>query len=431
MSRFLLYVPVAVVVSVLMLSGYANRTVIFGGAKRQKRLQTVGHTNQHRDEIEYFDKFLISSSIYFGRISNAKLSLVELVGLSLLLNRTLVVPKLEECGADGVEAGFDTLFDPTGWSRASVISAGSFDFARVCGDSAVFVGSGSFPGHPMPSNIDGVSIQAHNPADLLLPRIKVLSGPESSGGAVNAEPFVTYFSKGLQNDVRNYMKEPLLPDKLLSRNEKCVVLGRNFLSVNWARMPSQFKEANNGLLPHASIRADVDAWMMRNALAPTSFAGPSSSSASAATAAVSLPGGRGAAPGQFLGIHLRMKDFLSDAGHRSFGARCNDNPNLLVDAVKGIMDKNPSIKSIVLASDDYGEPCAVKLRKSFENVVLLRDASVFKSTSCKAALFDQEILGSSAWFMGDCKSSFSQAIHQIRSLRKGADPKTTTWLCDG
>ena len=43
------------------------------------------------------DRYIISSAVYYGRISNAKISISEVIGLALALNRTAVIPKLEEC----------------------------------------------------------------------------------------------------------------------------------------------------------------------------------------------------------------------------------------------------------------------------------------------------------------------------------------------
>jgi hypothetical protein len=102
-------------------------------------------------------------------------------------------------------------------------------------------------------------------------------------------------------------------------------------------------------------------------------------------------------------------------------------------------------QAVVLASDDYGAPCLSQLRAVMKGVarkswaqgrnklanlelILLRDASRFEARSCKAALFDHEVLGASAAFIGDGKSSFSQTVHQIRTLRYGRAVASTVWV---
>jgi hypothetical protein len=82
----------------------------------------------------------------------------------------------------------------------------------------------------------------------------------------------------------------------------------------------------------------------------------------------------------------------------------------------------------VLATDDYGSACAAAVRRVFPGAIMLRDASRFSALSCRAALVDQEVLARSAFFIGDSRSSFSQAVHQIRTLRHMRNASTTLWL---
>jgi hypothetical protein len=369
------------------------------------------------------DRFLISAAIYFGRISNAKSSLVEVVALALATNRTAVLPKLEECGADGVEASVDALFDPAGFARASVLSVGAFDFQAACAGSVVFLPSGSFGGVGATVGYQGVEVpvlteQQQKDAVAASP----FSGPGSPEEAVKLEPYRTYFAPGMLRDVPKYMRDPLLPDKIAGRTERCVVLGKNYMALNWPRLPAgTYEEVAGQLLPHASVRTEAEAfWLLHGLLDGTPF----------------------------LGIHLRMGDFLSDAGHRSFGVDCNVDPELIVVKVREMLARMPPAAAaaaaaaggggggsssprqvIVLATDDYNVACAVALKKAFPtSLVPLRSGSVFTGPSCKAALFDQEVLGRAAAFIGDGKSTFSQSIHQIRTVRHKMDPTTTMWL---
>jgi hypothetical protein len=82
---------------------------------------------------------------------------------------------------------------------------------------------------------------------------------------------------------------------------------------------------------------------------------------------------------------------------------------------------------IVLASDEYQNNCVIHLRSKF-SIIELDEASRFNSRFCQGALFDQEVLGASTFFIGDKLSTFSQAIHQIRTLRNLYDVETTKWV---
>ena len=312
-----------------------------------------------------------------------------------------MVPRLDECSADGAESGFDGLFDGSSFTRASVVSAVSFDVGAVCAGSAIFVNVGSsFSFQRGQLSFGGMDVDSVSSLELPVPSPLVFSGPTEMDDIVVHAPYPDSFAPGLTSDVRRYLSDTLLPDRLSQRQETCVILGRNFLSLNWARLPLEFAETLSELTPHSSIRANVDEFLLRHELH-----------------------GR-----PFLGIHLRMKDFLTDPGHRSFGVECNADPARLVAFVSAQAARHGT-SAVVLATDDYNSPCAAQLRRAFSgSLVSLRQASRFVSTSCKAALFDQEVLGASAAFLGDSRSSFSQAIHQVRTLRGNRTSTSTTWL---
>ncbi len=368
--------------------------------------------------------------------------------MALVTNRTAVIPKLEECGADGVEAAFDALFDPTPFRDLPLISIGAFDFVRACDGDVVFIGTGSFPGN-VPETVEygGLSMPGYSTLDLPAPWEEEgdgvdagemrgwtdgsEGGPVTAASALKSEPYASYFAPGTPKNVMRYMVDPLLLDKVKARTERCVVLGRNFFSLNWARAEGAFKEVVSQLTPHPSVRTEVAKFLEHNDLegkAPRrrGGAGRAAGKVVDSLSSSSSPGGSGR---RFLGIHLRMGDFLTDSGHISFGAACNRDPDVLVKHVKEMMEEHEA-EAIVLATDDYDVPCARRLRSEFGNdaLVMLRDASVFLGTSCKAALFDQEVLGHARAFIGDGKSTFSMAIHQIRTVKQGMDPKSTKWL---
>ena len=366
------------------------------------------------------DRYIISSAVYYGRISNAKISVAEVIGLALALNRTAVIPKLEECHNifDGIDdAHIDQLFDLSLFSRASVISRAGFDAARLCGDDVVSIAVSGFHGFDEVKSDLGSDKRLHL-SQISPPNPLLFGNDEKLDLVLNSHPYKGHFNPETRVIASRYMTDLLLPDKLATLgNHRCIVIGRNFYSLNWARIPKEFNEIHKELQPNPTIRADVLEFLLQNELID------SSSDPSRPTV---LP---------FVAIHLRMGDFVSKEAHHSFGVTCNRNPeNLSIqvqDASESVKKKH-GIESprvpIVLATDDYSSTCANHLRKTFPSLIVLEGASRFHGRSCRAALFDQEVLGASAFFFGDQKSTFSQAIHQIRTLRHLKEVETTVWL---
>ena len=83
--------------------------------------------------IRLQDSYLISSELNFGRLSNLKISIAEVIGLSIALNRTAVLPKLESCIKSTEDLGwsgiteFDQLYDSSAFSRATIVSSSFLD----------------------------------------------------------------------------------------------------------------------------------------------------------------------------------------------------------------------------------------------------------------------------------------------------------------
>jgi len=366
------------------------------------------------------DRYIISSAVYYGRISNAKISVAEVIGLALALNRTAVIPKLEECHNifDGIDdAHVDQLFDLSLFSRASVVSKAGFDAARLCGDDVVSIAVSGFHGFDEVKSDLG-SDKKLQLSQISLPKPLLFGESSSLEDVLKSYPYNGHFNPETRNIASRYMTDLLLPDKLAALgNHRCIVIGRNFYSLNWARLPNEFSEVHKELQPNPTIRSDVLEFLLQNELID-SIHDPSRPTV--------LP---------FVAIHLRMGDFVSKEAHHSFGVQCNQKPEILSLQVKEALanvkrkqDNDGLRVPIVLATDDYSSACANHLRKSFTNLIQLESASRFHSRSCRAALFDQEILGASEFFFGDQKSTFSQAIHQIRTLRHNKGVETTKWL---
>jgi len=357
------------------------------------------------------DRYLISSELSYGRFSNIKVSIAEVLGLSLALNRTAVLPKLDPCFTGGNikqndDAYFDQLFDVSAFSRVSVVSSSGLDLVRICGEEAVAV------------EVMEVKNSLTSPLGnktMLYDCRDLDSNPLRFGDDVPPEaifdsyPYSMYFLPRLaDNGGMILLKDRLLPDKLaLLENFKCLILGRNYLSLNWARLPLEFEEIQRELIPNPSIRKDVRDFFGKNNLIGTDGS--------------IVP---------FLGIHLRMGDFLKWDEFKSFGYACNNEPELLVQHITNSRNRFSDFTgfpTIVLATDDYQSNCAIRIQQEF-HVIVLNGASIFHHQSCRGAIFDQEVLGSSSFFFGDEKSTFSQSIHQIRTIRNLYAIDTTFWL---
>ena len=417
-------------------------------------------------------RFLISSVIYYGRISNITITLLELLASAALGGRTLVVPELSECAVDGYDRSFGGIFDDSTPLARRVLSLGSFDFEAACNGSAVFVDPGHFPGGPHgTASLGDLKI----PGSAAFPVVNVVDLPPTPGDVVfgkaaasqllGSRGFITtsqqaagpihsaYYAPGQRRTFEGYRKDPLFLEKLAARGEKCVVLGKNFQAVNWERAPELFVSAVRSLVPAPPIRAAALAFLGAHGLAGGAggcpLGDPAAAQLSSDAMALACAGGAAglsgwgtaagpasAAPAasahaHFLGIHLRMGDFLTDDTHKSFGVACNADPAGTIGAVVArLLQAHPHLDKIVVATDDYSSPCyAQGLAGAWgARVVAVGGGSGYRGSTCSAALFDQEVLSHAAVFVGDKESSFSEAIHRGRTLRCGAPVGSTTWL---
>ena len=344
-------------------------------------------------------RYLVAAAIDYGRFSNARASLAELVALAVALNRTAVAPPLECCRETSKAAA--ALFD-TGAFAAPTLSAHAFDFEAACG---AFDGSGG------------------------------------GGGANSGAPTWLYADSGASafmteepSAFRGHMPARLPGATLLEAlgdgvagAAACVVLSKHFRAVDWAASarPDALAAAQARLLPHASIAAEARSFLARRGLLQDEGAG----------AALHVR--------PFVGVHLRQTDFLRPH-HRSFATACNEDSELLLAPVlaaarAGAREAGGSggsggaatpIGDVVLATDDYETPCARAVLAAFPaaRAHALARAALFPRGSCEEALLDQEVLGLAARFVGDAKSTFSEAVAAIRLHRAGFAAETTQLL---
>ena len=302
-------------------------------------------------------RYFLSASIDYGRYSNAKISLVESLAIALLLNRTAVIPHIE-CCRETSKSAFG-LFDFSALP-VPVISIDAFDFESNCdanGNHWIYVDSGAS------------SFMSEEPSSF---RGRMPERLQDLGGSL------------LQHLESNELKD-----------FTCIVLSKHFKVFQSSAVTTSFDRAQltitSLLLPHHAIAVEARRFLYNNR--------------------------RHAQP--FVGIHLRQTDFLTWGEHKSFAKACNNNPDLILRYLRNVDSHTLPAETqqpFVLATDDYFSACSqAALEKS--KVVSLLSASIFKRGSCEEASFDQEVLGASAFFIGDGTSTFSDAIRLIRTNR--------------
>ena len=301
---------------------------------------------------------------------------------------------------------FEQLFDSSVFDRASVMSKSGVDLDRLCENDTinlnmineVIVKSDYANG----TIIGGDTFSSNSVPNEVIPVEEIFS----------LYPYDVHFLPTIRSWATEFMKDPLLPDKLATlHSHRCIILQGTFMSLNWARIPNEFEEVHRELVPNPFIQADVFDFLQKRKLVDAT--NPHCTSCFA-----SVP---------FIAIHLRMGDFLTSDIHRGFGVDCNKNPDLLIPLIKSVQHAIKSLP-IVLATDDYQSNCAINLQRKFPEIIVLNDVSRFHRNSCRGALFDQEVLGASSFFFGDKMSTFSQSIHQIRTIRYLKAYNTTTWI---
>lgn len=427
--------------------------------------------------------FLVSTSVEMGRVGNNLISIHELRALAEVSRRTLVLADPLSCrGAGGdqwqlapeargaprsvhaywapsLEQPYVALADwdagAAGCTRAnSVWLAQSPRLAEWFPANALSVGgNASVCGLVDVPVVDGLPLDTRGEgATRELLRFAEL--PEVLSGPIHA----TYFNPGFRGWVDSYRTSGFLFERLQSLDAaRCVFLGNNFLSVNWERQPRAFVRAVRHLLPARAFSDAALDFLAKHGLAgggargtprgcPLGAAAAPARLTRAAVAAAArgerLPGGwdgdSGGVP--FLGLHVRLGDFKASPLFSGLGKACNEDATHLPRVVRTVLSQHPHISTLVLATDEPGEPCIVNLLRAAaegrltpdaRSVTLIPLAGSFPHLlmgSCGASLTDQEVLGHAAAFMGDVKSSFSQAIHQIRTLRCGTLANTTTWV---
>ena len=322
------------------------------------------HSPQHARRV-FSGRYLLTSAIGYGRLSNAKLSVTELLGLSLALNRTAVIPPIDSCTQTSTD--FLSLFDAAALPVAAV-PLHAFDFDSACGGSEwLYVDAG----HPVLVEEGSVfrgrlPIRVHSP-----PAETLLYGLESASMAMEYT---------------------------------CIVLTKHFRAVDWAACgrPEVGAAVHTNLLPQYAIAAEAQSFIARNNLISRAFVG--------------------------VHLRLTDMTAINSSFGRACNHDAESLLGHVHAALAGA-SHGRSRGAIVLGTDDYEAPCAQALQRAFtqELFVLLR-ATNFPRGSCEEALFEQEVLGHADFFIGDALSTYSLSISNIRQHRMGFSAKTSVLL---
>jgi hypothetical protein len=449
------------------------------------------------------EKYLVVARIRWGRVSNARLLVGDMAGLGIVLNRTVILPHLDACGAEG-----DEVWDLDALRVPGILSGLGLDVRRLC---AARPGDRLYAEPPLPSDsqddveppVSGFFFgKGHNPWEVWgVPNVPVLGLVPANESrwkwwtkedALSSEPARSFFSDGLRADSMEYMT-PGLADQLAAHSgARCLFLDEQFQSFSWAQFRDAYYRVQSSLLPHPSVRSLVRVFLARAGLlrVPTGTFGDEEEEEVGGDEEARRRGGGAGGFGvavPFIGIHIRMGDFLQPKYH-SFGSLCNDQPDVLLDHVDKALHRfydahdkeaeeearaatsgpastrggaarggrggwrsgghgrrafsssdsssssfKPTGVPLLIATDSPDQPCVTHLTTNYAagSVLLLSDVNPYHDGTCRRALFDQEVLGYSASFLGDVRSTFSMAIHNIRVLQRGYEVDTTTWLASG
>ena len=137
------------------------------------------------------------------------------------------------------------LFDSAEFERASVMSKSGIDLDRLCENDTINL-----------NMINEVIVKSDYTNGT------IIGGDTSSSNSVPNEdipveeifslyPYDVHFLPTIRSLATEFMKDPLLPDKLVTlRNHHCIILQGPFMSLNWASIPNEFEEVHRELVPN-------------------------------------------------------------------------------------------------------------------------------------------------------------------------------------
>jgi hypothetical protein len=361
----------------------------------------------------------------YGRFSNKLFGFIESAAIAAALNRTLLTPAMDRCQGTKMADMYDL-------PRLSAF-APALEYADTHPNTSLatpaFCGSAT-PSDPAPftsvlSRLWGDEDRwEEGPFTMFgvawngtwVPRGQgeiPLGTPFRSGDNTDVQGsriFQDYYS----GEVRNLMGYTMVAPELvaymaLQHRHRCIAINSLFVNTNWAVIPQYFLGVMSHLYPAPGVNGHVLAFVAKHGL--------------------------DAAP--FIGLHMRLTDMAEHGGQPGYSRSCvkdRDN-NTMVRIVEEHIAKwrlqgaVPPPK-VAIASDDFNSGCAQTLLAHLgpDRAVKVDSGGIYDPTSCIEAVFDQDILARSSYFLGHAQSTYSTVIHWLRTVREGHAISTTVML---
>ena len=319
--------------------------------------------------------YLVYASASYGRYSNNRMTIVEAIGLAIYTNRTLIAPALGGCPRGQLRRLYDV-------HRARIRElTNAQDLRPICGDTGVAVWRGKQAGASVLYR--GVVFRVMRPLTEYPVNVRGLDSHMQRAvtrtGLAALPPYDRYFPRAYAvKDIPIFMADPLLPVRLARVTERCLLLATTFMNVNWAVMPSTYKEASAALHPSAGLEDRVATWFHTHSVTPHAA----------------------------VGVHLRIGDLAKQPS--GLARDCERDPSFVVRNISHLLAALPrSAKSqpLLIASDSFASRCTRAVLKAFPHHV--RIDPPFPSRHCAAAAFVHEVLGRTAGLVGNGVSTFS------------------------
>jgi len=316
------------------------------------------------------EHFLVQTLNTYGRYSNMRVSFVDHATLAHYTNRTLLFAPFQNC-----EAGetLDDLLDTSGWAglvrlREMPLPA-QLNLTCAPDASTMFV------------HADWEGFRRYDSPTWLVGALPAGSKP----GDVWQHSNVSWVLRGM---CRIY-------DEAIPVTSTCVSVH------NIWKLENRYYDRTHAVLqrrlrPAHAVEAEVRRFLLAHRLLAQR---PNSSIGSEP-------------PVPFVGAHLRLTDLGGSSGRTG---PCRVNLTEFSRQVRTAM-RQLDTATVLLATDDLEAACATTFIAEFKPVIVA--SGVWRSSSCREAVFSQEVLALSAGFVGsNVNSTFSETIEAIRCHR--------------
>jgi hypothetical protein len=300
-------------------------------------------------------RFLVQATNNYGRYSNDRFALVSIAALAAATNRTLIYAPMT-CEAGEVVADFlDTK------SLESIVHMIPMpqDLSTLCGPHA---------GIPPPMFLHKEPMKFYGSIDRMPGNQKTMK----------------WTFGGVMWQIAKPWESGINSSTVISLPHTCVGIHAAFGAIKF----QEYEEKNyqnrilESLRASSKINQAVEKFLSTAGLAPNEI---------------------------FVGVHMRLTDIAGLPG-----GRCTLDMDKLFSNVT-LQLKTTNCTRVLLATDDLNSLCVDTFIAKFRPLIV--KSGTFRPSSCKEAVFTQEVLGRAAGFIGSIHSSFSMSIEQIRTYR--------------